>query len=46
MVEPSVGSTLKSGNTPLDVVLWQYTGASYVEVSAGRQSKWIQGINM
>ena len=42
----SVGTTPKSGNTPLDVVLWQYTGASYEEVSAGRQSKWIQGINM
>lgn len=42
----SVGTTYKSGNTPLDVILWQYTGASYVEVSAGRQSKWIQGINM
>ena len=42
----SVGTTYKSGNTPLDVILWQYTGASYEEVSAGRQSKWIQGINM
>lgn len=42
----SVGTELKSGNTPLDIVLWQYTGSAYQETSAGHQSKWIQGINM
>lgn len=42
----SVGTTLKTGNTPLDLVLWQFSGASYKESSEGRQSKWIQGINM
>lgn len=42
----SVGTVSKSGNTPLDIILWQYSGQSYVETSAGRQSKWIQGINM
>ena len=42
----SVGTVSKSGNTPLDTILWQYSGQAYVETSAGRQSKWIQGINM
>ena len=38
----SVGPTLTSGNTPLETVLWQYSGEAYVETSAGRKSKWLQ----
>ena len=42
----SVGTTNKTGNTPLDIVLWQYSGQAYKEVSDGHISKWIQGLNM
>lgn len=42
----SVGATNKTGNTPLDIILWQYSGAAYKETSSGHQSKWVQGLNM
>lgn len=39
----SVGLENKSGFTPLDNILWQYSGVAYKETSQGHKSKWIQG---
>ena len=45
----SVGTELvdgTTGTTPLEDVLWQYSGASYPESSRGKRSKWLQANNV